>query len=205
MIGTKIGSNDLKVVFKNGDYFKKYQLLTPEVLANIVQDTNVTVYTTSNNNGNRGISGTFQRYKEILLDFVNLEKIHCEEFISNQVFSSFNDRNPFVILETSTFTVDTNDISADWFSLPIYYDSTKKTKIQNDLYIYFVAHKKQEGAIAECYVPEQVRNFLEIIGDTLPDDKDLRFTKDKIIQEYSVDGKFIPYENPKGSLPKILP
>ena len=198
VIGVKIGSNDLMVVLKDDKYFNQYlgndSLITPMVLAEIIKDKNVTVYTTSNNNGNRGISGTFKRYNEILKSYdINLESIHCEEFNLNQTYGYFNNnKKPFVILETTTFVVDSNDISAQWFTLPVY-DSTKQTKIQNDLYVYFVARINPNANINKFYVPTQVRRFLKRIGANLPDDKALGFTNDSLIQEYTIDGKFIKY------------
>ena len=197
VIGVKIGSTNLEIVLKKDVYFKKYlgndSLITPEVLAEIVKDTAVTVYTTSNNNGNRGISGTFKRYSELLKPYhVNLESIHCEEFNLNQPYSSFNyGKNPFVILQATTFAVDTNNFDAKWFTRPIY-DTNKQNILQNDLYVYFVAHIDHKATEGRFYVPTQVRDFLKSIGDSLPDDQDLRVgNESRLIQEYSIYGKRI--------------
>lgn len=201
VIGVKVGSNNLQIVLKNDGYFDDYinndSLITTNELARIVQDKTVTVFTTSNNHGNRGISGTFKRYAEILhsLHHVTLEKMHCKEFNLNQVYSYFNNnsKNHFVVLETTTFTVDSTDTSNHWLTLPLY-DSAKQSILQNDLYIYFIARKNPEGTIEKYYVPEQVRQFLTCIGCTLPADNALQFEDEKhLIQEYSIDGKIIQH------------
>ncbi len=192
VIGVKIGSNDLKIVLKKDDYFKKYfdndNLITPKDLADIVQDTNVIVFTTSNNRGNRGVSGTFEKYKEILkTQNVYLDSIYCEEFNLNQQYGSFNnDKNPFVVLGTSTFLVDTVNDPDEWSTFP-FYDIDKQTKLKNDLYVYFVANPKpnENGYYVSS---KKVRKFLKRIGINLPKQITTN-NSNMLIQKYTMDGK----------------
>lgn len=198
VIGVKIGSSNLKLVLKNDEYFHKYlgadSLITPKVLADIVKDPNVIVYTTSNKK--RGLSGTYLKYKEVLEPYVNLDAIKCNEYNLKQNFGDFNNGdNHFIVLASETFDVNIESNTTFWFQLPFFNidtiqsDSVRyiKSTIANDLYIYFVAEK--DGS--RYKVPEQVRNFVtrDSIFPKLPSNEKLGI-KDhtKLIQEYTQDG-----------------
>ena len=187
VIGVKIGQSDLKVVLKNDEYFKNYlgqdSLITPQVLAEIVKDPNVTVYTTSNRK--RGLSGTYLKYQQVLKPYVDIDTIKCNEYNLDQKFDYFNeDDNHFIILGSSSFSVNLAIDTDSWFELPFL--DTDSAKIANDLYVYCVAYKKSGGHKDDFEVPKQVRKFVETITEELPPDNDLGPSK-KLVKYYPRD------------------